>query len=169
MHQPASASTTLAAMPAAHTRKHLQAPAPKHRTCVRRLHPHHHGSASNQIATASLPIVVEQSPSGFDYWSDASCAAQKAAYYGGAEEVIMHFQVASRHVPALQPPPPWPATYAHAAWVAGAPACRSRQCGHVVSSLAMRVSGCQARPGLPARELQLKGSQWVFRASAGLR
>ena len=60
-----------------------------------RLHPHHHGSSSNQLGTASLPIVVEPSSQGHDFWSDASCAAHKAAYLGGAQEIILHFQVAS--------------------------------------------------------------------------
>ena len=64
-----------------------------HVMLLRRLHPHHHGSNSNQITTASMPLVVEQNDQGgHDYWPDAGCAATKAAVYGGAEEVIMHIQ-----------------------------------------------------------------------------
>ena len=62
-----------------------------------RLHPHHHGSNSQQLGTASMPLVVEQNEGvGHDFWSDAGCAATKAAVYGGAEEVIMHIQVSLR-------------------------------------------------------------------------
>ena len=41
-------------------------------------------------------MIVEQSPEvGWDFWSSPSCAATKAAVYGGAQEVLLHLQVST--------------------------------------------------------------------------
>lgn len=61
--------------------------------CMCRIHPHHHGSASNQVPTASFPAIIEHNPEGgFDFLSPSSCAWAKSLL-ASAPEIILHFQV----------------------------------------------------------------------------
>ncbi|KAK9818805.1 hypothetical protein WJX74_002226 [Apatococcus lobatus] len=56
------------------------------------MHPHHHGSASIQTQTLSVPAIVEQNPAGgFDYYNTPSCIPLKK-YYDADNEIILHMQ-----------------------------------------------------------------------------
>ncbi len=62
-----------------------------------RMHPHHQGSSSLMMQTCSVPVVLDENPSGgFDYLSTPSCAPFQQ-FFTPENEIIMHMQV-SRNI-----------------------------------------------------------------------
>ena len=58
-----------------------------------RMHPHHQGSTSLMMQTCSLPVVLDENPSGgFDFLDTPSCAPFRRLFTPD-NEVIMHMQV----------------------------------------------------------------------------
>jgi hypothetical protein len=62
------------------------------------MHPHHRGSSTLMSQTCSLPVVVDEDPTGgFNYLATPSCKPYRS-FFTADNEVIMHMQVSMQNI-----------------------------------------------------------------------